>query len=62
MEIERDSLLPLAEEGFDLAEVSFGLVDGKGCVKVRTNSYSVPVAAGIRVQIKGSSGNLCVNG
>jgi transposase len=52
MEIERDSLLPLAEEGFDLAEVSFGLVDGKGCVKVRTNSYSVPVAAGIRVQIK----------
>jgi len=44
--------LPLTEEGFDLAEVSFGLVDGKGCVKVRTNSYSVPVQPGIRVQVK----------
>jgi transposase len=52
MAIEREHLLPLAEEGFDLAEVSFGLVDGKGCVKVRTNSYSVPVPAGIRVQVK----------
>lgn len=28
------------------------MVDGKGCVKVRTNSYSVPVQAGIRVQVK----------
>jgi transposase len=52
MAIEREHLLPLVEEGFDLAEVSFGLVDGKGCVKVRTNSYSVPVPAGIRVQVK----------
>jgi len=52
MQIERDYLLPLAEEGFDLAEVSFALVDGKGCVKVRTNSYSVPIRAGTRVQIK----------
>jgi transposase len=52
MAIEREHLLPLAEEGFDLAEVGFGLVDGKGCVKVRTNSYSVPVPAGIRVQVK----------
>lgn len=52
MAIEREHLLPLAEEGFDLAEVSYGLVDGKGCVKVRTNSYSVPVPAGIRVQVK----------
>jgi transposase len=52
MAIEREHLLPLAEEGFDLAEVSFGLVDGKGCVKVRTNSYSVPVPAGIRVQVR----------
>lgn len=52
MQIERDYLLPLAEEGFDLAEVSFGGVDGKGCVKVRTNSYSVPLRAGTRVQVK----------
>jgi transposase len=49
---EREHLLPLAREGFDLAEVSFGLVDSKGCVKVRTNSYSVPLRAGTRVQIK----------
>jgi hypothetical protein len=52
LQIETAALLPLAEEGFDLAEISFGLVDGKGCVKVRTNSYSVPVKAGRRVQIK----------
>jgi hypothetical protein len=49
---EREHLLPLAEEGFELAETSFGLVDSKGCVKVRTNSYSVPLRAGTRVQIK----------
>jgi len=52
MQMERASLLPLAEEGFDLAEICFGLVDGKGCVKVRTNSYSVPMKVGTRVQIK----------
>jgi transposase len=52
MTIEREHLLPLAAEGFDLAEVSFGLVDGRGCVKVRTNSYSVPLRAGTRVQVK----------
>jgi transposase len=49
---EQKHLLPLAEEGFELAETSFGLVDSKGCVKVRTNSYSVPLRAGTRVQIK----------
>lgn len=52
MTIEREHLLPLAAEGFDLAEVSFGLVDGRGCVKVRTNSYSVPLRASTRVQVK----------
>jgi transposase len=52
MAIEREHLLALAEEGFDLAEISFGLVDGQGCVKVRTNSYSAPLRAGTRVQIK----------
>src|SRR5437660_1478235 len=30
----------------------FGGVDGRGCVKVRTNSYSVPLRAGTRVQVK----------
>jgi transposase len=52
MTTEREHLLPLAGEGFDLAEVSFGLVDGRGCVKVRTNSYSAPLRAGTRVQVK----------
>jgi transposase len=52
MQTEHQYLLPLVKEGFDLAEVSFGLVDGKGCVKARTNSYSVPLRAGTRVQVK----------
>ena len=29
--------LPLAKEGFDLAEVSFPEVNGSGCVSVLTN-------------------------
>ena len=52
MLIEKEYLLPLAAEGFDLAEVSFPTVNGLGCVKVRTNAYSVPVAAGTTVQAK----------
>jgi hypothetical protein len=43
MGIEREHLLPLAAEGFELAETSFPTVDGKGCVKVRTNWYSTPL-------------------
>ncbi len=52
MEIERQHLLPLAEEGFELAETSFPTVDGKGCVKVRTNWYSTPVKPGSRVRAR----------
>ena len=52
MEIERPHLLPLAEEGFELAETSFPTVDGKGCVKVRTNWYSTPVKPGSRVRAR----------
>jgi len=52
MEIERQHLLPLAEEGFELAETSFPTVDGKGCVKVRTNWYSTPVKPGTRVRAR----------
>jgi hypothetical protein len=47
MEIEREHLLPLADEGFELAETSFPTVDGKGCVKVRTNWYSTPLPPGM---------------
>lgn len=52
MAIEREHLLPLPEEGFDLAEASFPVVDGKGCVKVRTNWYSAPLRPGARTRVK----------
>jgi transposase len=50
--IEREYLLPLAAEDFDLAEVSFPTVDSKGCVRVRTNGYSVPLPAGTKVEVR----------
>lgn len=50
--IERGHLLPLATEPFELAETSFPTVNHLGCVKARTNAYSVPVAAGTTVQVK----------
>jgi len=52
MSIEREHLLPLAGEGFELAEISFPVVDGKGCVKVRTNCYSTPLKPGTRPRVK----------
>jgi transposase len=52
MQLEQPHLLPLAAEGFALAEVSFPRVDGLGCVKVRTNAYSVPVRAGTQVEAR----------
>lgn len=50
MALEREHLLPIPAEGCDLAEVCFPIVDSKGCVKVRTNWYSVPVRAGTTVR------------
>jgi transposase len=52
LRIEREHLLPLASEGFELAETSFPTVDGKGCVKVRTNCYSTPLQPGTRCQAR----------
>jgi transposase len=52
MATERDHLLPLAAERFDLADVGFPLVDKQGCVAVKTNLYSVPVKAGTRVEVR----------
>jgi len=49
---ERTHLLPVVEEAFDLAEVSFPKVDGLGRVKVRGNFYSAPVRVGLAVQAK----------
>lgn len=48
--MEQPHLLQLAEEGFDLHETLWPLiVDGKRCVKVKTNWYSAPVWPGNRV-------------
>jgi len=52
MVIEREHLLPLETEGADLAQTSFPTVNGLGCVKVLTNTYSVPLPAGAQVQAK----------
>ena len=52
MRIEREHLLPLTSEGFELAETSFPVVDGQGCVKVRTNRYSVALPAGTKTQAR----------
>ncbi len=49
---ERDHLLPIAAEPFDLAEISFPTVDSSGCVRVRTNAYSVGMKAGQTVQAR----------
>lgn len=49
---EGQHLRPLPAENFELGEASFGTVDGKGCVKVRSNWYSTPLRAGRRVRVK----------
>ncbi|MFQ5668573.1 MAG: IS21 family transposase, partial [Candidatus Binatia bacterium] len=49
---EREHLLPLAEEGFETAAMSFPRVDSMGCAKVRTNFYSVPLAPGTQVEAR----------
>ena len=52
MEIERGHLLPCAAEGFDLGDISFPIVDPSGCVRVKTNAYSVPLRPGLTAQAK----------
>lgn len=52
MNLEREHLRALAEEGFDLAAVHFPHVNASGCVKVLTNFYSVPLPVGVEVQAK----------
>jgi hypothetical protein len=44
--------VPLAEHGFELAEISCPRVDGLGCVRLRTNLYSVPVKPGRTVEVR----------
>lgn len=49
---EKEHLLPLPVEDFDLAEVSFPHVDQAGCAKVRTNFYSTPLKPGTTVEAR----------
>ena len=49
---EREHLLPLAAEGFDLAALHFPQVNQSGCVKVLTNFYSTPLPVGTTVEVK----------
>jgi hypothetical protein len=49
---ERAHLLPLAEQGFELAEIAFPRADGLGCVRARTNLYSVPAPPGRIVEVR----------
>jgi transposase len=49
---EKEHLLPLPGEDFELAEVSFPRVDQAGCAKVRTNFYSVPLKPGSVVEAR----------
>jgi transposase len=50
--IEREHLLPLQAEDFELSEESFCRVDGKGCVCVRTNFYSTPLRPSTQVRVR----------
>jgi hypothetical protein len=52
MRLERENLLPLAQEGFQLAGVHFPSVNTHGAVKVLTNFYSAPLPVGMEVQAK----------
>jgi transposase len=50
--LEREHLLPLVAEGFELASTHFPQVNGSGCARVLTNFYSTPVPVGREVQAK----------
>lgn len=50
MQEEQPHLLPLAAEGFSIAEIIYPIVvDGHGRVKIKTNWYSAPLYPGSRV-------------
>jgi hypothetical protein len=58
MRIERAHLLALPAEGFELAETSFPMVDGKGCVKVRTKLLLDAAEAG-HARAREAAAGLC---
>ena len=49
---EREHLLPLAEEGFDLASLYFPEINASGCAKALRNFYLAPLPVGTAVQVK----------
>lgn len=49
---EQPFLQPLQPEDFPIAEEQFCRVDGKGCVQVRTNWYSTPLAPRRQVRVQ----------
>ena len=49
---EREHLLPLAGEGFDLAALHFPHINASGCAKVLSNFYSAPLPVGSSVEAK----------
>src|ERR1700691_2298281 len=53
--VEKEHLLPLAGDNFELAEISFPRVDQAGCAKVVANSYSVPLKPGSIVEARAYS-------
>lgn len=52
---EKEHLLPLPVEDFELADISFPRVDLAGCAKVGTNFYSVPLRPGDMVEARAHS-------
>jgi transposase/L-amino acid N-acyltransferase YncA len=52
LEIERGRLQGLPAEDFELAEESYGRVNDKGCILVRTNSYSTPLRPGTQARVR----------
>ena len=49
---EREHLLPMAQEGFDLASLHYPEVNGSGCVRVLPNFYSTPLPVGVSAEAK----------
>jgi hypothetical protein len=49
---EREHLLPLAVEGFDLASLHFPDINASGCARALTNFYSAPLPVGTAVEVK----------
>jgi hypothetical protein len=51
MRSEREYLLPLAAEGFEIAEVCYPIVDEKRRAQALCNWYSMPVRPGTKVRV-----------